>query len=1218
MMFHTVTAVPAAFPEQLVRSSLGQMANIGDLYDATTDRFIGQSLLTTSAAPPAVNATTIESVQEEHCICNTFYDRLALIVGEKQLGLKLSTAAGLSEPEGSIGAFVGHRDDVSLKRGVFVRTITRLHEQVENITDFEGLISSRKDSVERRSTHVVIGVKWGATVAVCLDRNDADLASGEPEISELEQHLQIMMSMSQKGVRPNSQVLSNMTNTYAVRCFSDCLSPDGHTCYTSLEDAIELLSSLPQIINSVNNGKGAPLTYTLVPLSSLAAASSWTPWCMIEDNVVTKTLAFFHEVAMSKQDLVRLFKYLTDHSSYVQERDVAKLHEFLVGFQQAEKSLLDDVASVAVALRNDQLSQSQLDDIVRSFESGEFSSYKVRSFFESYLPIIQKIDFYDDLIKQGNVIIGNPMTNLGEVTGGNDVYVLYATEAAKQQHPRLWEENCCAFFDTIKQENGKQARIAGYNSLTTFAYVDCDNVRGASKIKKIAIHRYKNGEVVCEDVAEDRAIIASLNIAESSQEQQLYLTRPSTRAVLELPCPGANKCGTSLRTWSCERCRENIEYGFDDHFYCACGKARVENFRYKCSGNKHGDEFLVYMPHVAKQHLENMKPIRELNILFLGETGVGKSTWINGFANYVSYVTLGEAEKNEEVCLIPTKFTMTNENFEEVEVKTGTDMNESQQVGRSSTQMPKSYVFKRGRVHVRIIDTPGIGDTQGIDQDRINMQNIMTHLSNYNEINGICILLKPNNARLTVMFSFCIKELLAHLHRDACKNIVFCFTNARSAFYKPGDTLPALRRLLSNNADIGLRLCRETIYCIDNESVRFLAALKQGIKFDEDEKKNYETSWETSVKETERLIDYISSLPPHRVKNMLSLNNARRQIVALSRPLAEITSTIQNNIAVVEQRRHEVMESMKHKQDLTDSLYIPAIDLQTSPLDHPRTVCTAPSCVRHISVGGVQKTDYVRHCHPHCYLGGVDTNTVNCVALQHCAAMNGTRNCQSCGCSWSVHMHITYECSQVTTHVLDTNVQQQIEAKTTSIETIKQHQQSLEQRVKELEGEKQKVASVSAKFGCFLKHNAIAPFNDAVSDYLDHLIQNEKGKVSAGGDSSALEGLENVKSMFEEEIKVLEKAINNPDTLVNVSTPEDINDLYEDLCHLQFAGPMLKKAMDVAESANAGAVQYSESRFQKCHKSQRSYRLNRPPFQLRRGIAAGFNTIGRAIHRWFY
>jgi len=175
-----------------------------------------------------------------------------------------------------------------------------------------------------------------------------------------------------------------------------------------------------------------------------------------------------------------------------------------------------------------------------------------------------------------------------------------------------------------------------------------------------------------------------------------------------------------------------------------------------------------------------------------------------------------------------------------------------------------------------------------------------------------------------------------------------------------------------------------------------------------------------------------------------------------------------------------------------------------------------------------------------------------------------------------MHIHITYECSLVTTQVLDTTVQQQIEAKTSSIETIKQHQQSLEQRVKELEAEKQKVASVSAKFGCFMKHNAIAPFNDALSDYLDHLIQNEDGKVSVGGDPSIRKGLENMKSMYEEEIKVLEEAIKNPMSLVGVPTP--IQKLYEDLLSLPIAGPMLKKAVEVAEAANTGAVKYSERR----------------------------------------
>jgi len=438
------------------------------------------------------------------------------------------------------------------------------------------------------------------------------------------------------------------------------------------------------------------------------------------------------------------------------------------------------------------------------------------------------------------------------------------------------------------------------------------------------------------------------------------------------------------------------------------------------------------------------------------------------------------------------------------------------------------------------------------------------------------------------MFEFCIKELLTHLHRDACKNIVFCFTNARGTFYKPGDTLPALRELISKNTDFDLRLCKDIIYCIDNESVRFLAALKHGIKFDEDEKKNYSTSWEISAKETERLIDYISSLPPHKVKNTLSLNDTRRLIVALSRPLAEITSTIQSSIGVVEQRRRDVVESKKHKQDLTNKMYIPAVDLETTPLNHPRTVCTAGSCVKHISVGGVQKIDYVRHCHPHCTLTGVQTNVVNCLALQRCKAMNKTTHqCAQCGCSWSVHVHITYECTQVQTKVVDQNVERQIRDNSTKIETTEQHLKSLQDRINKLEDEKHHVAEVSAKFGCFLKHNAIAPFNDAMSDYLEHLIQIEKGKVSAGGDRNHLAGLENMKTMYEAEVRMLEKANKDPKSQKNVPTTEKVKKLYDDLCCLEICGPMLNDAMKVAEGADAGAMQYNERKIQAHRKPPR-------------------------------
>jgi len=814
-----------------MRSSLGQSANIGDLYDATTDRFTGQSVVTDSTQHLAVKAALTESCEEECIITDDIlYDGLVSLDNEKEL--QLSVILGLVE-------------DISMSpmHGVFLRTLATLREEVDDITDIKHLVSSLDITVSERATHVVVGVVWGATVAICLDRNDSDVQS-RPSVNGSSPELQMLMSIVKSGVRPNSQDISDINNTCTIRCFSNCLPQDTQQCRTSLEDALAMLSNLPRLIHSANNGKGVPLSFILMPLSLLTDRTTSVP-VRIEDSLLTKTLALFREVSKTKDAFADFSGFLGGHKNYLQEQEIGKIDEFLAGFQEAEKKLYDDVARAVVAVRSGQLDQSRLADILDAFSHGLYSVDSLKVFYDSFEPTIQKLDFYDELIHEGIVIIGNSLTDLPAITRDPDVYILYATEGAKRQHPRLWKELHFAFLDIIREEKRKHKQRLGNSSASTFAYIDCDDVHVAkfNVDREIAIYRYNHGQVVSRDVAEERAVVASLNIAESSQKKQPFHSRPVRRAVVELACPGASSnCDSIQRVWSCEVCKEQMEYGFDDYFYCSCGRAPVNTFSYKCNGSYHGDDYLAFPPRVVEEHVRNMKPIRELNILFLGETGVGKSTWINGFANYISYSTLSEAENSKSVCLIPTKFTMTNENYEEVEIKTGTDKNEDQKVGRSSTQMPKSYVFRHGKIHVRIIDTPGIGDTRGIDHDRINLQNIMTHLSNLDEINGICVLLKPNNARLTVMFEFCIKELLTHLHRDASKNIVFCFTNARGTFYKPGDTLPALRELITSSPDIDLRLCRKTIYCIDNESVRFLAALKQGIKFKEEEKKNYSTS----------------------------------------------------------------------------------------------------------------------------------------------------------------------------------------------------------------------------------------------------------------------------------------------------------------------------------------------------------------------------------------
>lgn len=107
-----------------------------------------------------------------------------------------------------------------------------------------------------------------------------------------------------------------------------------------------------------------------------------------------------------------------------------------------------------------------------------------------------------------------------------------------------------------------------------------------------------------------------------------------------------------------------------------------------------------------------------------------------------------------------------------------------------------SFCCRLGDVTLKIIDTPGIADCRGVDADLLNLKYLLKFLSNYKELNAICVLLKPNNAKIGIVFKYSILELLTHLNKSASDNILFLFTNSRGTFYKPGDTAKALRTVL--------------------------------------------------------------------------------------------------------------------------------------------------------------------------------------------------------------------------------------------------------------------------------------------------------------------------------------------------------------------------------------------------------------------------------------
>lgn len=58
----------------------------------------------------------------------------------------------------------------------------------------------------------------------------------------------------------------------------------------------------------------------------------------------------------------------------------------------------------------------------------------------------------------------------------------------------------------------------------------------------------------------------------------------------------------------------------------------------------------AYVGFLNLQELNEQK--EDYNILILGETGVGKSTWINGIANYSKYNSLQHAMEDPELTVL--------------------------------------------------------------------------------------------------------------------------------------------------------------------------------------------------------------------------------------------------------------------------------------------------------------------------------------------------------------------------------------------------------------------------------------------------------------------------------------------------------------------------------------------------------------------------------------
>ncbi|XP_016422765.1 uncharacterized protein LOC107751538 [Sinocyclocheilus rhinocerous] len=160
-------------------------------------------------------------------------------------------------------------------------------------------------------------------------------------------------------------------------------------------------------------------------------------------------------------------------------------------------------------------------------------------------------------------------------------------------------------------------------------------------------------------------------------------------------------------------------------------------------------------------------------VLLVGETGVGKTTLINTMVNY----------------LLDVKFE--DEIWYEITEEEARDQSESQ-----TSEITMYEVFPvKSPISLTIIDTPGYGDTRGLDKDLEVAENLATLFQcndGVREVDAVCFVIEASKNRLSDRQHYIISSILSLFGKDIVDNIVFLITHSDGL--PPKNVLGAIKK----------------------------------------------------------------------------------------------------------------------------------------------------------------------------------------------------------------------------------------------------------------------------------------------------------------------------------------------------------------------------------------------------------------------------------------
>ena len=509
--------------ETIERSSLGRVLRLGDLYDARKDAAAGVNIFNGTLPETSIESTDYPNSRVDYEITDRISEKFHKLSVNAEL--QLSVLAGMVNLQGSGKYLKEDKQSAKAGRMTLLYSITTKLEtiSISNLELKEIIDLNVIDSFE--ATHIVVGIYWGANCTITSEYANQENAE-QTEVEGLLKAAADKISYAIKGEGQGNYDDKDNEYTKKFSLHSNCDVVTDEEFPSTLSQTIEFVKKLPKLVGQSNNGKGKPLSYILLPISSVIKYFNYEKQIdlvlkQLKEASILRFVHLFEEISLVRQELYDFYQYVQLNSSYLSDQEFQAVTKLQNNFAITEKNLQSKLAETLVDVRSGKSEASKLDDLIKEFEEDEFSPVKVQGYLHSLRDLSKKIKFIDNLLKTGIDYIGKSesLENLIWSNENPEIYVLFFAWSQKEE--KSYWKNIKHFFSLIK-DDGKE------NSNHKFIVVDSD-LQQEYTSNGTVIHHYIDGELDCEDALAQKIADEQLRKEKELEAQQKLTEEKSKR-----------------------------------------------------------------------------------------------------------------------------------------------------------------------------------------------------------------------------------------------------------------------------------------------------------------------------------------------------------------------------------------------------------------------------------------------------------------------------------------------------------------------------------------------------------------------------------------------------------------------------------------------------------------------------------------------------------------